>query len=296
MTKKNAFPRTDWSRRDILQLSTLGLAALAFGRRAHGAGESIPISVQLYSVRNDCAQDFDKALERVAKMGFQGVEFAGYHTYNGKPKELKQRLADLGLKAAGTHIGTGQLEGDNLQRTIDFHAEIGCKFLIVPGDGDFTNPDKHKQFAERLSKAAAALKPHDMYCGYHNHTHEFSKLDGKTYWDHFAENTTKDVVLQQDVGWTTHAGVDPVELIRKYPGRSRIIHFKPDVPEGVEGKTPIIGQDAVNWKGIIEACYDVGATEWFTIEQEWYPQGVSPMAATEMSLVGLKKILADMGK
>lgn len=296
MMSKNVQKSSDWTRRDVLKLSTVGFAAMALPRLVGAAAKSIPVSVQLYSVRDACSNDFDKALEQVAKMGFEGVEFAGYHSYSGKPKELKARLDSLGLKSAGTHIGTGQLEGDNLQRTIDFHHEIGCKYLIVPGDGDFTNPEKHKLLAERFNKAAAALKPHGMYTGYHNHTHEFTKLDGKTYWEIFADSTSEDVVLQQDVGWTTHAGMDPVALIKKYPGRTKILHFKPDVPQGVEGKSPIIGQDAVNWTGIIEACYAVGGTEWMTIEQEWYPQGISPMEATNMSLVGLRKILADMGK
>ena len=106
------------------------------------------MSLQLYSIRGDCAKDFDGALAAVAKMGFDGVEFAGYHKYADKPKELKAKLDGLGLKAAATHIGTGTLRGDALQKTIEFHQEIGCKFLIVPGDGDFTKPDKSKALAE----------------------------------------------------------------------------------------------------------------------------------------------------
>jgi len=85
------------------------------------------ISLQLYSIRKDCQNNFDKALERVAKMGFDAVEFAGYHNYNNNPKGLRTRLDGLGLKVAGTHIGTGTLTGDNLKRTIDFHQKIDCK-------------------------------------------------------------------------------------------------------------------------------------------------------------------------
>ena len=66
-----------------------------------------------------------------------------------------------------------------------------------------------------------------MYCGYHNHTHEFDKYEGKTYWDCFAERTSKDVVLQQDCGWTATAGYNPADYIKKYPGRTKVTHFKP---------------------------------------------------------------------
>ena len=256
-----------------------------------GQGKSIPISVQLYSVRNDCAKDFDAALARVAKMGFQGVEFAGYHSYAGKAAELRKKLDELNLKAAGTHIGTGSFRGDEMKRTIDFHQILGCKFLIVPGDRDFTDAEKSKALAETFNKAAETLKPLGMYCGYHNHTGEFKKVEGTTYWHLFADRTTKDVVLQQDCGWTAAAGYDPVELIKKYPGRTKITHFKPTVVNNEAGKKPILGQDSVDWAAVLAACREFGGTEWITIEQELYPDDKSPMECTELSLAGLKKIL-----
>lgn len=255
------------------------------------SSRNIPISVQLYSVRNDCARDFDAALAQVAKMGFAGVEFAGYHKYAGKAAELRKKLDELSLKAAGTHIGTGSFRGDELKKTIEFHQTLGCKYLIVPGDGDFTKPDKCEALAETFNKAAEVLKPLGMYCGYHNHTHEFTKTGDTTYWHLFADRTTKDVVLQQDCGWTAAAGYDPVELIKKYPGRTKITHFKPTVVKNEAGKKPILGQDSVDWAAVLAACRQFGGTEWITIEQEIYPDGKSPMECTELSLAGLKKIL-----
>jgi len=270
----------------------LAAAALSAPRWALGASsKSIPISLQLYSVRDDCAKDFDAALERVAKMGFAGVEFAGYHKYQGKAKELRQKLDSLNLKCAATHIGTGTLKGDSLKQAIEFHQILGCKFLIVPGDGDFTKPDKNQALAETFNQISATLKPLDMYCGYHNHTHEFDKHEGKTYWDWFAERTSKEVVLQQDCGWTTTAGYNPAEYVKKYPGRTKVTHFKPTVVGNDSTKKPILGQDSVDWKAVIAACRDFGGTEWITVEQELYPDGKSPMECTELSFAGLKKIL-----
>jgi sugar phosphate isomerase/epimerase len=224
-------------------------------------------------------------------MGFEGVEFAGYHKYNGKPKELSQKLDDLGLKVAATHIGTGSFRGDALKRTIEFHQVIGCKFLIVPGDGDFTHPEKSKALAQLFNEATATLKPLNMYCGYHNHTGEFKKDGDKTYFDLFAERTTKDVVLQQDCGWTAAAGLDPVVLMQRYPGRMKSTHFKPTVVGKDATKKPILGQDSVNWPAVIAACREVGGTEWITVEQEIYPDGKTPMEATALSLAGLKQLL-----
>jgi sugar phosphate isomerase/epimerase len=278
-------------RRDFVKLTAAAAAVLSVQPWSWAQGKSIPISVQLYSVRDNCAKDFDAALAEVAKMGFAGVEFAGYYGYAGKATELRKKLDDLGVKAAATHVGTGSFRGDALKRTIDFHKELGCKYLIVPGDGDFTNPEKSKTLAELFNKTAEALKPVGMFCGYHNHTGEFKKDGDKTYWDLFAERTTKDVVLQQDCGWTAAAGLDPVEYIKRYPGRTKVTHFKPTVIGKDESKKAILGQDSVDWKAVYKACQEFGGTEWVTIEQEQYPDGKSPMECTQMSLAGLKKLL-----
>jgi len=271
--------------------SILGKSALA------AAAKRIPIALQLYSVRGDCGKDFDKTVAAVAKMGYQGVEFAGYHKYGGDAAGLKKKLDDLGLKTAGTHIGTSSFADDRIGQTIEFHQTIGCKFLIVPGDGAFCHPEKSKELAEKFNKAAEALKPHGMYCGYHNHTREFNIAEGtdKTYWDLFAERTSEEVVLQQDCGWTAHAGRDPAVYVRKYPGRTKITHFKPSVHGDTAGKKAFLGQDSVNWPEVITACREVGGTEWITVEQESYPDGKSPMECSKISLDGLKGILAKMG-
>jgi len=279
------------SRRNFVKTSLVAATALGTRPSIWAQAASQPrISVQLYSVRDDCAKDFDAALAQLAKMGFVGVEFAGYHKYAGKAKELRAKLDELNLVAAGTHIGTGSFRGDELKRTIEFHQILGCRFLMVPGDGDFTNPEKSKSLAEFFNKTAETLKPLGMYCGYHNHTHEFTKVGDTTYWDLFAQRTTKDVVLQQDCGWSAFAGYNPAELVRRYPGRTKITHFKPTVVKDEPGKKAILGQDSVNWVTVLAACREVGGTEWITVEQEVYPDGKSPMECTELSLAGLKKI------
>lgn len=282
------------SRRTFIQTSTFGLAALGLREAATlraATGGKLPVALQLYSIRGDCAKDFDAALAEVAKMGFEGVEFAGYHRYEGKPTELRQRLDALNLKVAATHIGTGNLRGDALKRAIDFHQTIGCRFLIVPGDGDFTNPTKYEALAETFNQAAATLKPLGMACGYHNHTSEFKKHGDKSFWDLFAEATTKDVILQQDCGWTAAAGLDPVEMMKRYPGRMKSTHFKPTVVNDEPGKKPLLGQDSVDWPAVIEGCRKYGGTEWITLEQEAYPDGKTPLECTAISFAALKRLL-----
>lgn len=281
------------NRRHFLQFSLLAGTALAAGVPAVAAEKrKLPIALQLYSVRDACAKDFDAALAEVARMGFDGVEFAGYHKYSGKAKELRQKLDDLHLKVAATHIGTNTLRGDALAKTIEFHQTIGCKFLIVPGDRDFTDPEKSKALAETFNQATQTLKPLGMACGYHNHTGEFKKDGDKTFWDLFAERTGKDVILQQDCGWTAAAGLDPVAMMKRYPGRMRSTHFKPTVVGNEAGKKAYLGQDSVNWAAVLAGCIQFGGTEWITLEQEVYPDGKTPFEATAISFEALRKLVA----
>jgi sugar phosphate isomerase/epimerase len=278
------------TRRSFLELAAPLTVAWPLAASLTGASK-IPLALQLYSVRADCQADFDSALEKVAAMGFAGVEFAGYYGYADRPGDLRKRLDALHLEAAGTHIALDALLGDARKKTIDFHRAIGCRFLVVPSHPDFTNAEKCKALADTFNEIAAALKPVGMACGYHNHQNEF-KLDGdKTFWDWFAERTTKDVILQQDCGWTFAAGFDPVEYVRKYRGRTKTVHFKPTVKKDEAGRSAILGQDSVDWKSVYAACVAAGGTQWIVLEQEVYPDGKPPMDCTRESFAGLRRLI-----
>ncbi len=292
---------SEFLRRDFLQWTAAGTAlglsssALAAPKPRAPAKPLIPIGVQLWSVREECAKDFDGTLAKIAAMGFKGVEFAGYYNYAKDAAGLRKKLDELGLKAAGTHIGAKFFEGDELKKTIEFHKIIGCPLLIVPGDKRFTDPEKSKEYAALMTKAAEALKPEGLACGHHNHTHEFDAAEGTTYWHLFADRTSPDVFMEMDIGWVREAGLDPVVLMKKYPGRIRTTHIKAKPDKKGKGKF-FVGQDAYDWKRVVKACYDVGGTEWFLIEQEDYPDGKSPLDCTKISLDGLSKILKGMRK
>ena len=90
----------------------------------------IPIALQMYSVREECERDLPGTLKAVARMGYDGVEFAGY--YGRAAQELRTMLDDLGLSVAGTHIGLDTLVGDPLAKTIEFNHVLGNRYLIVP--------------------------------------------------------------------------------------------------------------------------------------------------------------------
>lgn len=247
----------------------------------------IPMAVQLYSIRQDCAQDLAGTLKKVAAMGYAGVEFAGFH--NHPAAEVKKMLDGCGLKAAGAHVGITALLGDEFQKTVDFHRTIGNEYLVVPGlPENYRNTiDAWKKSADLMSGIAAQLKPLGLFTGYHNHTHEFTAMGGEIPWEVVASRTGKDFVMQADTGNALAGGCDVIPYIRKYPGRSRTVHLK---EHSATNEKAVIGQGDIAWKAVFEACETVGATEWYIVEQESY--AATPLESVEQCL----KALRAMGK
>ena len=244
-----------------------------------------PIGLQLYSVREDCKRDLPGTIAAVAKMGYKGVEFAGY--YDRTAGQLRKMLDDNGLVCCGTHTAIDTLLKDNLARTIEFNKTLGNKYLIVPG-----LPEKYRtshqawlDTAKLFNELAEKVKPHEMLVGYHNHSIEFTAMDGELPWDTFYGNTRKDVVMQIDVGNAIHGGADPLPYLYKYPGRAITVHVK-EFSE--TNKKALIGEGDVNWKAFFALCKAVGQTEWYIVEQESY--AYPPLECVQRCLRNLRKM------
>jgi sugar phosphate isomerase/epimerase len=254
------------SRRDFIRLGAAGAAALCVGRFAPlawaAAGKKIPVALQLYSVRDDCDKDLPKTLEAVAKMGYVGVEFAGY--YGRDAKALRELLDANGLVCCGTHTGIDTLLGDALKKTVEFHQTLGNKFLICPGlPGEYTK--SHQAWldtAKVFNEIAAKAKADGMRVGYHNHSAEFKPMDGEAPWDTLFSNTKPEVVMQLDTGNAMGGGGDPVAILKKYPGRAATVHLKE------HGGSGDFGDGDMKWKEVFNLCETTGGTAWYIIEQE----------------------------
>lgn len=282
------------SRRDFVKLSAASFAAVcSLGSNSVKAGEMekkkrpIPVGVQLWSVRKECEKDFPRTIEAIARMGYQGVEFAGFYEY--KAKDIRKILDDNGLKCCGSHTQIDLLTGDNLLKTIEYNKTIGNKYLIVP----WLDPETHNtrdawlKTADLFNKLAEKVKPHGMQVGYHNHTHEFHPVDGEMPWDIFFGNTTKDVIMQMDTGNAMYGGGDPIPYLKRYPGRAVTIHLK---EYSATNKKAIIGEGDINWKELFAVCETIGGTKWYIIEEEKdiYP----PLVGVELNLKNFKKLHA----
>ena len=253
------------------------------------------ISVQLWSVKDQVKADFTGTLKALADMGFDGVEFANeFGEFKGDAAAIKNILDSLSLKGSGAHVSFEQLNDKNFADTVKFYQILGVNTLIVGWDERAWHPEGIKEVVALLNKLSAKLAPFNMKTGFHNHDHEFNDFAGTTYWDYLAVNTPHNVVLQQDVGWTTYAGKDPIAYVEKYPGRTLTTHYKVKLPEGTQGKLPLIGKDTIDWLSLTKANMAVGGTLWLVVEQEEYPNGLTPLQAVAESKQGLDNVLSKL--
>jgi len=254
------------------------------------------ISVQLWSVREDVAADFKGSIGKIADMGFDGVELAGdVGEFKDDPKGLADFVASKGMKISGAHVNYDALSDENFTQTIDYYKSAGAPTLIVPYDARMGKIDEVDAAISQLNELHKKVSAHGLNFGYHNHGFEFeeSSQAGETFWDQLAQSTPQSFVLQIDVGWVNFAGKDPVSFVKRYPGRTLTTHYKAALHPSTKDKLPIIGQDTLDWARLYDANRTIGGTLWLVVEQEEYPNGLSPMDALKMSKQGLDRILSD---
>ncbi len=245
----------------------------------------IPIGLQLYSVREDAAKDLPGVLAAVAKMGYAGVEFAGY--YGHSAGDIRKMLDSNGLKCCGGHIGIDLLIGDKLESTIEFQRELGNQYLIVPGLSSERTSSKAAWLntATVMNDISDNLQPHGMRTGYHNHHTEFHEMDGELPWDIFFGNTSPKVIMQFDTGNAMHGGAEAGPFLRRYPGRAATVHLK---EFSATNNNALISEGDVKWPEIFDLCETVGKTEWYIVEQESY--AFSPLECVDKCLQNLKRM------
>jgi sugar phosphate isomerase/epimerase len=257
------------SRRSFLALS----AILPWSFRGIAAGESaasIPVGLELYSVRDAFKQDPEGTVRAVAQMGYRCVEFyAPYFKWtDAQAKQMRKLLDDLGLRCYSTHNDGEYFSSKNIDRVRDLNLILGSKYVVLAWSDPKSGSDGWKAIADNLNSVAVALEPSGLKPGYHNHQAEFTGAPGQRPIDIIAKNTKPAVMLQLDVGTCLEAGSDPVAWIRANPGRIRSIHCKEWSPDPGKGYKVLFGEGVADWKGIFEAAETVGGVEYYLVEQE----------------------------
>ena len=236
------------------------------------------LAVQLYTVREHTktAADFDETLRRISAIGYTAVQLSAVGAMEDDEPEVDAALAskmldDHGLRCIATHRSWDQLLNAT-SAEIDFHNTLGCDYVAI---GGITDPDQslraYRDFAKKAEELIAILQPAGLRFGHHNHSHEFYRpeLGGPTLEDILIDEATNDLMLELDIYWIEHAGLNCVRILERCQGRVPVIHLKDK--EVIAGKSETrmapIGEGNLDWSTILPACGTAGV-EWYAVEQD----------------------------
>jgi sugar phosphate isomerase/epimerase len=255
------------SRRSFLSVcaaSPLGMAAV----RLAAAVKAIPIGLELYSVRHELEKDLLGTVERVAKMGYECVEFfSPYYQWTSEyARQVRRKLDELGVHCFSTHNSPLSFAPDGISKAIELNGILGSRYVVMASAGKVSGVDGWKQVAETLNRANETMKAHGLHVGYHNHDVEWKPVDGEKPIKILAANTDPSIMLQLDVGTCLETGNDPVAWVKANPGRIRSMHVKDWSPK--DGYKVLLGEGVGPWDRLFRIAEDLGGIEFYLIEQE----------------------------
>jgi sugar phosphate isomerase/epimerase len=274
------------NRREWIQTMGVAIPGMAALTARSGWAERLDrIGVQLYTVRDAMAQDFDGTIAKVAEIGYQEVEFAGY--YNRDAKAVRALLDKVGLTAPSTHVGFDVL-GDAWQKVLDDSQVIGHRYVVVPSiPDDLRNTlDGYRRAAEQFNKAGEAAQKAGIQFGYHNHNMEFQPVEGRMPYDVLLEACDPHLVqMEMDLYWIKFADADPLPYFAKWPGRFPLVHVK-DMDGSPQHTMMDVGSGVIDWKAIF-ARRDQAGIRHFIVEHD---QPASPFDSIRASYKYLQQL------
>ncbi|KQS33648.1 sugar phosphate isomerase/epimerase [Dyadobacter sp. Leaf189] len=285
------------SRKSFMKASALMLATPMLSKLNWESKAASKIGLQLYTLRNELSKDLLGTLKKVSAIGYKEVELFGYSDgkFFGKtPKEFKAMLGDLGLNPVSGHYGAGVENktakgtlSNNWQQAIDDAAEIGQKYAVCAylTDKERQSIDQYKSYVDLFNKSGEVAKKAGLQFGYHNHDFEFKKIDGQLPYELIASTDPNLVKLELDLYWIVKAGMDPVDLFKKYPGRFPLWHVK-DMDK-TDQSFAEVGTGSIDFKKIFDARKTAGLTHFF-VEQDVAKR--PPLEAIEISFKNVTKM------
>jgi sugar phosphate isomerase/epimerase len=273
------------SRRRFLQQATIAgaMTALPFSAALAQSRRVDRIGLQLYSLRNEMAQDFEGTLEKLAELGFKEMQFAGYH---GKsPAEVRRILDRLGMTSPAAHVGLNLFRED-VDHQIDIAGEIGQTYMVVPSvPGDERTLSHFERHAEELNEYGQRCRDAGLTVGYHNHSFEFESQGNKIGYDYLLTLTDPElVVFELDLYWAVNAGVDPIEVFNENPGRFHMVHVK---DQNAAGQMVDVGKGVIDFAEIFTHSDTAGIQHYF-IEHDAPDDGINSIAYSFNSVNGIR--------
>ena len=246
------------------------------------------IGAQLYTLRDHLKtpDDMARTFERVKAMGYDAVQCSALGPIESQA--LGKLLRDADLQCAVTHVSPNLITDTNA--CVDHHRALDCKYTAVGGAGRLLTAEQWIDFATTYNTAAMALAEHDIYAGYHNHSHELARYGGQCALDLILDHTGPPVWIELDTYWIVYGGGDPISWIdwlgAMDGNRVPCIHVKDmAVTPQAEQMMCEVGEGNLNWPGILDAARRADV-QWYLVERD--DGELDPFESLKISLDNMK--------
>lgn len=298
------------TRREFIKNTSLVAAAMAVSPMAEvmaALKKENKLGIQLFSIPKMLSEDYMAGVKMLQELSYKELElfgpfpfsaekakkgweaagkmlgFSGSGYFGKSAKEIKKILDDHGMSSPGTHTDLDTLE-QNMGALGEAASILGHKYVTLPAIPDDRRKtiDDYKRIAEAFNKIGAEAQKNGIRFGYHNHGYGIKPVDGVRPLEIILKNTDPNLVFfEMDIFWTTCGGVDPIELLTKYPNRYKMLHLK-DMKEkkqftgdggGMGDWMPMFplmasaGDGVLDLQGIVKKAKEVGV-EHFFVEQD----------------------------
>jgi len=263
-------------RRNFIKQTGLALVACSIAPSlSFTTKEKLAVGIQLYSLRETIADNPREILKKLANVGFNEIETFGYSDgqfWGISIAELKEELTKNNLiSPSGHYDGNSLIQGDfeNFKEIISVANQLDQKYIIIPSiEEDLRGSESdYLNIAEKFNQAGEMCKSAGITLAYHNHAFEFKKMDDTTGYDILLNNTDEDLVtFEMDIYWVVRAGINPISLFKKYPGRFKLWHVKDMHKENPELNTEI-GNGNIDYTEIFNNA-EISGVEHYILEQE----------------------------
>jgi sugar phosphate isomerase/epimerase len=284
------------SRRTFLKAAGAVAAAAAGSMQLAAAQAHLPLGLQLYSVRELLAKDFDGTLAKVRGDGYKVVEAAGY--FDKSAAQFRKSMDAAGLRCVSTHHNLAALESQ-LDQWIDYGHTLGLEYIVCSSSGGMHRDpqakgaptlDDWRWIAGEFNRIGERVKAAGLTFGVHNHTPEFAVIDGVLVYDELLRLTDpKLVVFEMDAGWVYASGHNPVDYLSKAPQRFPLMHVKDMVlqPGGARPNMTVLGKGAVDYAPIMRAA---SGLKYYFVEQEAFE--MEPIEELRLNAEYMRKLNA----
>ena len=215
--------------------------------------KNVKLGVQLFTIPHLVDQDLKGTLKTLADIGYKEIEFFGPYPFSaastikewtGLKQMLKLKndafygysvnetaalLKENNLTAPSVHADVTSMR-TQMTKLLDGLASLGTKYVALPalsGTDIPKNASQFKKLADEFNKFGEQMAAYNMQFVYHNHGFEHVQYDEGMGLDILLKNTNAETVKYElDIFWMSAAGAEPIDYLKKYSGRFKLLHIK----------------------------------------------------------------------